>query len=608
MAKEIKKPSIIQGLLVFFFISIIFYFLLRSIFVFSAQYGRLEKILATLVLMAEIFIMFQAFGYFITIFRMNKKKLTEPNISILKNFPSVAILIPARHEPKDMLENTIISVCNLDYSNKTVYILDDSSEEKYKKEADELAKQYGVKCYKRNSRHGAKAGIVNDCVKGLADKYVAIFDVDQCPISGFLLSVIPIIEADLKLAFVQTPQFYSNMDSSKVSFASNMQQAVFYEYICEGKSTNDAMTSCGTNVVFRREALLDVGGLDESTVTEDFATSLRLHAKGWKSLYYNHVSTFGMGPENLGSYFKQQNRWAMGNVGVFRKVLLRLLKSPFSLRPIQWFEYMITGSYYFIGWAYIFLMLCPVMYLFFNIPSFFMNPVMYILAFMPYLILSVAIFQVSMIGRHYNIRQMLKGQLLSFITLPVYMRAALFGAIGIKGTFQITGSGGSRTIPYINLWPQLAFWGINLSAITWGLNRFLYEPTAAMAMNMTWAAYHFILLSSIFYFNEENQLEYGCKKLQRRVKFEYERIAGLDNIEKLGQQTWNICFNVILPEQFNKGVILMCKITERNKEIIIFDGTVLGFSKLIFGGKFRTTIGVVTIPEKNKERLKEVMR
>ena len=54
--------------------------------------------------------------------------------------------------------------------------------------------------------------------------------------------------------------------------------------------------------------------------------------------------TFGMGPEDLGSYFKQQNRWAMGNVGVLRTVLLNFLKSPFSLKPIQWFEYMITGS------------------------------------------------------------------------------------------------------------------------------------------------------------------------------------------------------------------------------------------------------------------------
>jgi hypothetical protein len=26
---------------------------------------------------------------------------------------------------------------------------------------------------------------------------------------------------------------------------------------------------------------------------------------GWKSTYYNHVGTFGMGPEALAEYFKQ---------------------------------------------------------------------------------------------------------------------------------------------------------------------------------------------------------------------------------------------------------------------------------------------------------------
>ena len=130
MAEEVKKPGIIQGILVFLFVSIIFYFLARTIFVLSAQYGRLEKTLAFLFLIAEIFVMFQAFGYFSTIYKLSRKKWIEPNIGTLKNFPSVAVLTPSRHEPKNVLENTVMSLYNLDYPNKTVYILDDSSDEK----------------------------------------------------------------------------------------------------------------------------------------------------------------------------------------------------------------------------------------------------------------------------------------------------------------------------------------------------------------------------------------------------------------------------------------------------------------------------------------------
>ena len=283
----------------------------------------------------------------------------------------------------------------------------------------------------------------------------------------------------------------------------NMQQATFYESVCEAKSANHAMICCGTNVVLRRQALEDVGGLDETTVTEDFATSFQMHLKGWKTLYYNHVSTFGLGPEDLGSYLSQQNRWAMGNVSVLKKVVARFLKSPRSLSVLQWWEYFITGSYYFVGWAFLFLLMCPIIYIFFDLPSFFMNPVVYGLSFLPYIILSSYIFYFSMRGRNYRSRDIFKGQLLFFLSLPACMRGTLFGLIGVKKGFDVTPKDGSHKISYIKLWPQILLWSVNLMAITWAANRFIYDYSPAVIVNLIWITYHFMILSSLFYFNEE---------------------------------------------------------------------------------------------------------
>jgi len=608
MENKPKKPGMIQGLLVLLFVSITFYFLARSVFIIFAKYQPLEKILAVLFLIAEIFVMFQAFGYFGTIYRLNRKRPEHLKTAPIKDEPSVAILVAARHEPKDILESTLLSLYNLDYKNKTIYILDDSSEDRYHEEAAELAKEYGLKVFRREVRHGAKAGIINDCLKGCTDKYVAVFDVDQNPISGFLNTIIPILEGNPKLSFVQTPQFYSNLSVNKISFASNMQQAVFYEYICEGKSSSDAMICCGTNVIFRREALVDVGGLDEATVTEDFATSIKFHMKGWESLYYNHVHTFGMGPEDMGSYFKQQNRWAMGNLGVFRNIIKNIIRSPFALKPLQWFEYFITGSYYLISWAYLFLMLCPVLYLFFGIPSFFMNPVVYALAFLPYLVLSISIFQVSMVGRGYTMKQMFKGQLLSFITLPVYMRASLLGAIGMKGTFQVTAKGGSKALPYSDLWPQLALWAISLSAITWGANRYLYEPTAAIAINVGWIAYHFLLLSGVFYFNEDIITKIPCKKISKKVKFEYAVVEENRGQYGLNKDTWKACMEMEFEEKIVPGALVMVKLhLPGGNDLVIFDAEVLASSGKKRAGGFRTELGVVTISGNDRIKLNEVL-
>ena len=42
-----------------------------------------------------------------------------------------------------------------------------------------------------------------------------------------------------------------------------------------------AMFCCGTNVVFRRTAVEEAGGFPETSLTEDFALSLRLHEAGY---------------------------------------------------------------------------------------------------------------------------------------------------------------------------------------------------------------------------------------------------------------------------------------------------------------------------------------
>jgi cellulose synthase (UDP-forming) len=313
------------------------------------------------------------------------------------------------------------------------------------------------------------------------------------------------MEKDNNLSFVQTPQFYSNIEESRVARAAAFQQVVFYEYICEGKSINDSMFCCGTNVVFRVDALKSVGGLDESTVTEDFATSVKLHAGKWKSLYYNHVCAFGMGPVTLDGYFKQQFRWANGTISVFRKVLFRLVTRPFSLTLGQWWEYFLSSSYYLIGSAFFLMMICPVIYLLFGIPSFFLRKEIYFLSFLPYIILSMSVFYLVLKGRNYKVKDLFLGQFLSVATITVYMRAAACALLGVKGTFKITGKEKEKAVSYFRLWPQLSLWMINFVAIIWGLNRFIYEREAAILVNSFWAMYHFIVLGAVFYFNQPNE-------------------------------------------------------------------------------------------------------
>ncbi len=484
------------------FAAIVAYVLSRATFLLSTDYTFLEHLFGLFFFSAEIFVIFQGIGYFSNV--LARKSLDDaPRKTLAGEEPSVAILIPARHEPREVVARTVLACTNLNYRNKTIYLLDDSSIPKYKEEARAIAEEYGVELFTRKDNRGAKAGIINDVCRVLDQKYLIVFDADQNPMPGFLKLTVPYLEADERLAFVQTPQFYTNTEAGPVALISNVQQAVFFEYICEGKSGKDSMFCCGTNFVLRKEALDDIGGFDENSVTEDVATTLKLHEKRWKSLYVNKAYTFGMAPENLGSYFMQQSRWAMGNIQLFSQLLKKFVTGSRALRPVQWFEYFVTSTYYFVGWAYLFLLAAPLMYLYFNVPSFFMEPSVYVLTFVPYFVFSIVVFYNGMKKRNYPRSTIFRAQMLGMITIPVYMRAAVLGLTNRKRKFQITPKDGARSISYAMLWPQLLFLGVHLSAVTWGGLRLYYEQSAAVAVNVLWVSYHFIMFCSIFYFNRK---------------------------------------------------------------------------------------------------------
>ncbi len=591
--------------------ALLVYLVARIALFLFAEYTWIEKFFAVVLLFGETFVLLHALGYILNMLRVLSKKGTvpEPPRRELRagEEPSVAILVAARHEPRGVLEKTFAAIRAIDYPHKTIHFLDDSSDEEYKREAEEIAREFDLKLFRRQVRHGAKAGVINDILKDLEDKYVVIFDADQCPVSGFLKQIVPYLEADDGLSFVQTPQFYTNIADSRIGRASSFQQAVFYEYICEGKSYSDAMICCGTNVVIRRAALVEVGGFDEGTVTEDFATSFKLHQKGWRSLYVGHVSTFGLGPEDLDGYFKQQFRWAKGSLSVLKSVVREFIRNPRCMRPGQWGEYFLSGSYYLNGWAFFCLMVCPVVYLFFKIPSFFAHPIIYLSVFIPYVTLSMATFYMVLGRRSYRVRDLYLGQMLGLLSLPVLMRAAVLAFSGIKSEFGITSKGKVKSLSYGRLWPQLSLMFINFTAAVWGVNRFIVEREPTVIVSAFWVFYYFFLFSSIFYFNETDFLVLGCQRLPRKVRFDYQVLGNDKRLVGMDLAAWPFAFKVMMPELCPKGTLLMCKLSLGEGPNVVFDGEVLEASQRGRTGKAETTIGVTTSTDEDRRRIQELV-
>lgn len=507
------------------------YFVSRTALLFQQHYQWYEYAIAVLLLLAESFLLLHGCGYMSSIIRATSQtNPIDPDLKP-KEFPPLAVVVASYKEPLDVLEETLACFNSLSYPNAFFYLLDDTryadhpedeALQKYKLRVEELCENMGVNLF-RHKWHDAKAGLINDFIhhqtgtprEGSAltvfhkppppagEKYMAVFDADQNPMPGFAAPIIAHMEQNDRLAFIQSPQYYTNISTNAVAHAAGLQQAIFYEFICEGKGSHDAMMCCGTNVIFRIDALMDIGGFEEHSVTEDFATSLELHLKHWSSGYFPRVCAFGLGPEDLGGYFKQQYRWALGSVGVFKKVVRAFFKSAKSLPLGHWTEYFLSGTYYFIGFVYLIMGVCPILYLLFGVPSYFANPEMYFLTFIPYFFLTMVTFYATLGWRNYRIRDILLGQMLTVNSAPVYVRAVIDALLNRKKPFEVTPKGQSNSIPLSRLKLYLFCGALNLAAVIWGFLQLYFSPERAqpILVNVLWATYHFIIINFIFYFN-----------------------------------------------------------------------------------------------------------
>ena len=267
-------------------------------------------------------------------------------VGVRPDLSGVAILIPARDEPLDVLDRSFGSIEQLRYPGIRCFLVENSRNPENKRRALEFAASHGVEAFDLANR-GTKAAALNDARTLLDDaiRYVVVLDADQRIVDDAMLSeLLPLLEEDSDVAFVQTAQAYSNCEDSLVTFAAAQQQMLVYDCLMEGKADRGSAPCFGTNFVMRLDALDAIGGWDEDNVTEDISTSYRLQAQGWKSLFIRKIYAMGVALPSLGSYWTQQRRWASGNTSLALSLIGRTLtaKRPFSLG----LDYLFSAGFY----------------------------------------------------------------------------------------------------------------------------------------------------------------------------------------------------------------------------------------------------------------------
>ena len=230
----------------------------------------------------------------------------------------VAVLIPTYNESIEILTPTIAAAVAMHVDHET-WVLDDGD----RPEVARLAADIGARYLTRPDHRHAKAGNLNHALGVIEADYVAVLDADHVASPDFLVHTLGYFD-DEGIALVQTPQEFYNGDSfeHQAGEAGDTdrfhEQALFYRVLQPGKNRWGGAFWCGTGAVVRVAALRDVGGVATDTITEDIHTTIRLHRRGWRTVYHNEVLARGLAASDAATYQLQRHRWGTGAMQVLR--------------------------------------------------------------------------------------------------------------------------------------------------------------------------------------------------------------------------------------------------------------------------------------------------
>jgi len=294
---------------------------------------------------------------------------------------------------------------------------------------------------------------------------------------------------DPGVAFVQTPQAFPSA-RGLVAEGSAESQKIFYELVLPGRNYFNAVFCVGTNVIFRRAALEEIGGMYIASNSEDIWTSIELHRRGWRSFFVPEVLARGLAPDSLLSYFKQQFRWAYG---AFEVMLRGGLWRGRGLTLDQRFQYLLAGVNYLLSLAALILMCLPAVYLLFGLSPIRSDISTWIVHYAPFYLLIMLVTVMQLGG--------LKPAAIvtSIGAAPVHVKALVMAIFKRQVRWTVTNAGPTG-LPGVELvLTHVALLLLNAVAVAVGISMLPLRGTdvAAVGLSICWAAIYVLVLGRV---------------------------------------------------------------------------------------------------------------
>lgn len=237
-------------------------------------------------------------------------------------YPFVSIIVPVYNEGK-VIEQSVRSLLNLDYSNYEIIVVNDGSTDNTYDVAKQMVGykkgKYGdVKVSVINKPNGGKAKALNAGISFSKAEIVLCMDGDSqlsedCIRTAVRHFVDPSIGAVAGNVKVQ----------NRRKFFTDLQALEYIEGLNMARAAQSFMRLVniipGPIGLFRRKAIEDAGYYSSDTFAEDADLTLKLLAHGWKIFYEPRSISYTEAPEKLHELLKQRYRWTRGILQAIRK-------------------------------------------------------------------------------------------------------------------------------------------------------------------------------------------------------------------------------------------------------------------------------------------------
>ena len=283
--------------------------LLAFLFVFQ-NYFKTSYAVIFLICFMALYMLYM----YLSIKHQRRKLRKNPPSSECNYRPFISIMIPC-HNEHEVISDTVENILNVDYENYEVIVIDDRSTDCTPEIVRELASKYDKvsALIREKDAFPGKSAVLNDALKIAKGDVVLVFDADARIAPDFIKIMLPKLEPKS----VGAVQARKNIINAKQNFLTACQynEYVFDSYLQIGRdAVKGAVELRGNGEMIKREALVDIDGWNNETITDDLDMSTRLHIKGWDIRFCPDAIVNEEGVICFSALIRQRRRWVEGSI------------------------------------------------------------------------------------------------------------------------------------------------------------------------------------------------------------------------------------------------------------------------------------------------------